>query len=131
MQFIHTLNDSFNTSKTMENLVSVLSSVHFSRSKNLTEAVSVLVFFNEYFIKISFKFILNLFSMKLQPLYRAVEDARDLKWQRKLSLLLKARHLFQIPDIIMWKSKEKEKKILILIAEIIIKIFIKTTMIKL
>ena len=102
----------------MENLVSVFSSVQFSRSKNLTEAVSVLVFllitFFIYlitdFIKISFKFILNLFSMKLQPLYRAVEDARDLKWQRKLSLLLKSRHLFQIPDIIMWKSKEKEKK---------------------
>lgn len=48
--------------------------------------------------------------MKLEPLYRAVEDARDLKWQRKLSLLLKAGRLFQIPEIIMWKSQEKEKK---------------------
>lgn len=25
--------------------------------------------------------------MKLEPLYRTVEDARDFKWQRKLSLL--------------------------------------------
>ena len=48
--------------------------------------------------------------MKLESLYRAVEDARDFKWQRKLSLLLKAGCLFQITEIIMWESQEKEKK---------------------
>ena len=48
--------------------------------------------------------------MKLESLYRAVEDARDFKWQRKLSLLLKAGRLFQITEIIMWESQEKEKK---------------------
>lgn len=69
--------------------------------------------------------------MKLESLYKAVEDARDFKWQRKLSLLLKAGRLFQITEIIMWKSEEKEKKSLILIVKIIIKIFIKTDVIKL
>ena len=69
--------------------------------------------------------------MKLQPLYRALEDARDLKWLRKLSLLLKARHLFQIPDIIMWESKQKEKKKKLYTDCRNIKIFIKTHVIKL
>ena len=69
--------------------------------------------------------------MKLESLYKAVEDARDFKWQRKLSLLLKAGRLFQITEIIMWKSQEKGKKSLILIVKIIIKIFIKTDVIKL